>query len=482
MNAPRFSVSRVLITLFLLSVIAPMFPVGASAQAVACGDFASQDAAQVVLDTVPDFEDDLDPDRNGIACDHEAPDGPSEADQEYLDEIGNTLDVLDEQLNRFMEIYDLGADATDDDVREINTIADQWAEFPQDMGRREAPAAFEDFHDDVIDLADTFGETGTLWQEYWLIPSGDDGEEDALDAFMAAFERTQDELGDVQALFDEISTTDTSDDPVSTTDDAASWLDAVSEHADTLNSDLTLLMGDMLPSDANDDILAGFADAPDIAASLDSPCADAAECITVQELYLSFTESLALVPDLYDEWVESGMSAGMEDPTEDPVFTDLFDPILTSMDTYDDLTSAIETARDSVLETDSPTASDDPYLATIRETADNLIAEQAAMADWLVLRPESEIDKMENILINWTSLPMTLVMMEMGVPAGYGEISDTFFALVYEFETSAQCIVDWAEESAGPERDEAFDNLIESFETARNLYNELDAMLIEFGA
>jgi hypothetical protein len=135
-----------------------------------------------------------------------------------------------------------------------------------------------------------------------------------------------------------------------------------------------------------------------------------------------------------------------------------------------------------VLDTDSPVASDDPYLSKIRETADTLIAEQQAMADWLVLRPESEQDEMEAILANWFALPSTLVMMEMGVPAGYGEISDTFFALVYEFETSGQCIIDWAEASAGQERDDAFDSLIESFKTARELYAELDALLIEVGA
>jgi hypothetical protein len=204
--------------LFLLILIGTLTPLTAvQAQSLSCDDFTSQEAAQVVLDELPDLEEDLDPDGNGVACDEDEDNSSgNDADGgDYLATVQDQADALDEQVARFTEIYESGADATADDIDELNEIADGWVQLPDDAADLEAPAEYEDLHAAYVDVADTFGEAGELWQAYWEIPSGDAGEDEAFDEFAAAFADAEAGLAD---LHDEIaaagdgSTTDTDDD------------------------------------------------------------------------------------------------------------------------------------------------------------------------------------------------------------------------------------------------------------------------------
>jgi hypothetical protein len=227
-------------------------------------------------------------------------------------------------------------------VDEILEIADFWAEYPNVAAEFEAPEDFENLENAYLDFADAVGETGELWLAWWDIPSGDADEDAAYDAFEDAFADAQDELDDVQGMLDDAggsnsATDDPTDEPAN---EVGSYLDDVSEHADSLNADLVTFSngGETITETEIDGIFENFADAPEVAANIDVP--DGYD--DVQDAYVDFTDQLALIPDLYAAWVEDGMSASYDDPLDDPLLTELVFATNNAHELHETLTVVIE--------------------------------------------------------------------------------------------------------------------------------------------
>jgi hypothetical protein len=347
MNALAPARHLALVVVFLTVLMASSIPASAGAQdSQGCGGYTSQEIAQAVLD-IAGGDEDLDPDGNGIACDHDENEEGAGGDADtYLAGIQDELDTVAASLERYAEINASFSDASAaeqrDMVDEILEIADFWAEYPNVAAEFEAPEGFDDLENTYLDFADAVGETGELWLAWWDIPSGDADEDAAYDAFEDAFADAQDELDDLQGMLDDAGGSNSAtDDPTEEpANEVSSYLDDVSEHADSLNADLVTFSngGETITEKEIDGIFENFADAPEVAANIDVP--DGYD--DVQDAYVDFTDQLALIPDLYAAWVEDGMSESYDDPLDDPLLTELVFATNNAYDLHETLTAVIE--------------------------------------------------------------------------------------------------------------------------------------------
>jgi len=422
------------------------------------------DEADIVLSMVRD-------EAGGASDPKDIPTGEGDA---YIVDIQGELDLLTEQVDRFLEISGLGADASDDDVDELNRIAAEWADYPEVASAYAAPDDFEVIEDAYLDLADSIGDAGELWEAYWAIPAANDEEEAvALDAFEDAFNDGQNHVDEVQELLDDAGgsdgpTDEPADDP---SGDADAYLAAVSEHADGLNRDLMFFEA---PTEEElDRYFTDFSEAPEVAASLDVP----AGYEEIQDAYVLFTEQVALIPGLYDEWVEAGQSESLDDPA----LSTLLLAFTEATNLYETLAAIIEEFESGAAsDTDVPTASDDPYLAYVRETVDSLNAELETFLEMMMPTNPSDPGEMEQILTNWLATPNAI--MDLDVPADHADIQEAFEDYTVELANAAQYYVEWREAGEGDGRAPAFNNLMDSFEDAQEHYAALDSMLTEAGA
>jgi len=401
-------------------------------------------------------------------------DDPSGDVDPYVVDIQGELDLLTGQVARFLEIDGLGADASRDEIYELNGIAAGWEDYPDVASEFVAPDGYEEIEDAYLDLADTFGEAGELWDEFWAIPAENDDEEAvALEAFNEVFIDGQGQIDEVQDLLDDAggSTSPTDEPTDEPSGDADAYLAAVSEHADGLNRDLMFFSA---PTDEElDRYFTVFSEAPEVAASLDVP----AGYDDVQEAYVLFTEQVALIPGLYDEWVEAGQSEALDDPA----LSSFLLAFTEATDLYETLTAIIEEFESGAAsDTDVPTASDDPYLAYVRETVDSLNAELETFLEMMMPTNPSDPDEMERILTTWLETPN--VILDLDVPAEYADIQEAFEEYTSDLADAARYYVEWREAGEGSGRAPAFDNLMDSFGSAQDLYAALDAMLTEAGA
>lgn len=267
------------------------------------------------------------------------PTGEPSADGEpYVAEVQAELDDLQEQIDRFAEIEEEVATAElsrpelEELADEINGIAAGWVEYPDVATELVAPEGYEDIEDAYLDLADTVGEAGELWEAYWAIDADlDEEEEIARDAFDEAYADVQDGIDEVQDLLDEAGgSTGPSDDPIEDpteepTDDpteepsgeADEYLAAVSETAADWNesvtrfSDIIALGPDATEADFTEaaEIVATWLEAPDVAAELEVP----AGFEEIQTAYEDYADELSTASGFFSEWVADLESAAGED-------------------------------------------------------------------------------------------------------------------------------------------------------------------------
>jgi hypothetical protein len=281
------------------------------AQDLACADFSSPAAAQVVLDSQPDFAGSLDPDGNGVACDHDEGNGTPASDERtpivvdaeaaaYLASIQVEVDSLQGNVNRFLEIDSRGTGTTPDEVDELNQIAAGWVDYPDVAAGFVAPEGFEFIQQEYLGVAGSFSAAGGLWQAFWAIPSGDPGEVAALQAFNAEFVSARNELQGLRAIV--VAVSGSSGDPEGSPDAVAVYLETVRDTASAWNGSIDRISelyvnsiatgaGNVPDAEAAEtaEIIATWTDAPNIAAALTVP----AGYEGIQESYEGFAGSLA---------------------------------------------------------------------------------------------------------------------------------------------------------------------------------------------
>lgn len=525
MKRPLAGLRLGVILLFLLGFLSPMASIGAGSQDLTCDDFNSARAAQRALDNDPDLEDSLDPDGNGEACDHDETatddeDPATEEDDEpaaggdeeaYLGDIQSELDDLSTSFDRFLEIDDeLGVaeeDEIQDLVTELNDIAALWVEYPEVAAEFEAPAGLEDVEDAYLDLADTVGEAGEGWEEYWAIPAEDDDEEEiALAAFNESFTSAQDQVVEVQDLVDELggggtSTGDDTDEPTEEADDpdnggdadADEYLATVQDELDTLTDDAERAQ-EILDSDSADDadeineIFASWAEYSDIAADLVAP----AGLEDVEDAYLDLADTVTETGENWDAWWTSEADSPEEEEAlaafEDS-FASVQDQILDTQDLVDELGGGTSTGDDTdepTEEVDDPTpdAGDDAdgeaYVADVQDQIDEW---NDSIEEFNTLlggdRTDEDIDAIVDISLTWLDAPN--VAAEFEAPAGYEDVQAAFedYADVME-ELSMNFTLFLSSEPDTAEGDDALDAFFASMESADAAYaavqDEIDAV------
>ncbi len=441
MKRPLAGLRLGVILLFMLGFLSPVASMGAGAQELTCDDFNSERAAQAVLDADPEMEDALDPDGNGVACDHEedaSDDGGSSRDDEedatdeedddssddgsasgdgeaYLADIQGELDTLAEQFDRFLEIDATIADATDAEaqemVEEINDLAAEWVEYPDVAAEFEAPSGYEDVEDAYLDLADIVGEAGEAWETYWAIPAEDDEEEEiAFDAFNEAFIGAQDQLDVVQDLVDDFGGAAPSDDATDdedATDDATDEEDATDDESDDSGDDTEDPAGDDEYLVAVQDELDTLVDESDriveILELAEAGDATSAEVEEINDIFASWVEYPDVAADLeaprgfedvedaYLDLADSvgetgeawevywGLEAG--DPDEEDALADFEDSFDTTLDLIDEVQDLVDDAGGSAPSDDATDDEDATDDATDEEDAADDTADESDDSD-----------------------------------------------------------------------------------------------------
>ncbi len=285
---------------------------------------------------------------------------PSADGDAYVADVQAELDDLQEQVDRFLELDALGADATQDEIDELNDIAAGWVEYPDVAADLVAPEGFEDIDDAYLDLANTVGESGELWEVFWAIPvdgPDDPADDDALEEFNATFADVQDGIDEVQDLLDDAggSTGPSTDDPTEEptddpteepTDDpteepsgdAEEYLATVSDTAADWQASIdrfSEIIG--LGADATDaefteltEILVAWAEAPDVAAELDAPVG----LEDVQDAYEDFADELAVASVAIADY----LGADADSPEADAAFDDF----ITAIGNAEDLSAELD--------------------------------------------------------------------------------------------------------------------------------------------
>lgn len=531
MKRPLAGLRLGVILLFMLGFLSPVASIGAGAQDLTCDDFNSERAAQAVLDADPSLEDALDPDGNGVACDHEdatdeeddgsSDDGTSSDDGEaYLADIQDELDTLADQFDRFLEIDSTIADATDAEaqemVDEINDLAAEWVEYPDVAAEFEAPAGFEDVEDAYLDLADTVGETGGAWEEYWAIPADEDEEEEiAFEAFNESFISAQEQLVDVQDLVDEFGGSSPSDDATDDESDASDdtddpagddeYLDAIQDELDALVDDSDRVVeilelaevGDATSAEVEEinDIFASWVEYPDVAADLVAPRGFE----DVEDAYLDLADSVGETGEFWEEYwaLESG------DPDEEDALADFNDSFDTTLDLIDEVQDLVDDAGGSSPgsgdatddEADSADASDDNDDGTDVGDPDAYIDEvisQSEEWDESIARfneivnlwvdgdaTDDDISELSGILILWMGAPA--VAAELEAPAGFEDVQDAYEAYADSLFEASVAFTSWlGAESGSTESEDALADfgaaMTDVDEAYNDLQDELDAV------
>ncbi len=286
------------------SLCVPGMPV--FAQALTCADFTSPDAAQVALDSQADFADGLDPDGNGIACDHDEAAPSAEA---YLAGIRDELDALQNNVNRYLEIDRLGANASAEERNELNQIAADWIDYPDVAAEFVAPEGLEEIGQSYLDLADSFRAAGVLWEAFWSLPSGDPGEEPVLNAFNQEFLSAQNDLVALGTMIEAAggpATDDSGTEPTGSPEgqmpaEVLAYLETVSNTASEWDRSIdrfselyvnSIAAGTSIPAaDAEEmaQIVAAWIEAPNVAAGIDVP----AGYENIQATHEAFAKALA---------------------------------------------------------------------------------------------------------------------------------------------------------------------------------------------
>src|SRR5680860_1215802 len=143
MRSPLAGLRLGIVFLFVLGLLSPVASIGVGAQDLTCDDFNSQRAAQAILESDPLLEESLDPDGNGIACDHDDEevvtddddaitdddddvvtddddDGPVSNDGAiFLEEIQGEVDTVVTSFDRYIEIISTLNDATDAERQDL---------------------------------------------------------------------------------------------------------------------------------------------------------------------------------------------------------------------------------------------------------------------------------------------------------------------------------------------------------------------------
>jgi len=296
----------------------------------------------------------------------EPTDEPSADGEAYVADVQAELDALQEQVDRFAEIQDEAAtgDLTQAEgeelAEEINDIAAGWVEYPDVAAEFVAPEGYEDIEDAYLDLADTVGEAGELWEAYWAIPADDPEEAAAEEAFFSAYADVQNGIDELQDLLDEAGgstgpsadptedpTEEPSDDPTEEpTDDpldepagdAEEYLATVSETAadwqDSLDRFDEIIGLGAEATDADNEelteILITWAAAPDVAAEVEAP----AGFEDIQAAYEDFAAELAAASTAIADY----LAADPDSPEADAAFDDL----LTAIENAQELSAELD--------------------------------------------------------------------------------------------------------------------------------------------
>ncbi len=537
------------VLLLMIGMLSPFAATGAGAQDLTCDDFNSQRAAQAVLEADPSLEDALDADGDGVACNEDEPtddptdeptddpteepideptddpteeptDEPSGDADAYLEDVQAEVDDLQAQVERFLEIDALGADATRDDVDELNEIAAGWIEYPDVAAELVAPAEYADIEDGYLDLADSFAEAGELWEVYWSIPSGDPEEDAALQEFNDVFIDAQDQIVDLNDLIAEAggSTTPTDDPTEEPTDDPTdepaadddAYVEDVQAEIDDLQEQVDRFQeiqtdagsGDLTEAELSDaadeinDLAAGWVEYPDVAAELVAP--EGLE--DLEDAYLGLADTVGEAGELWEAYwaIPSG------DPEEDAAlddfqaaFTDVQDGIDEVQDLVDEAGGSTGPSDDPTEEptdepteeptddpTDEPSGDADAYLATVSENAADWQASLDRFSEIIgqgADATDAEFAELTDILVAWAEAPD--VAAELDAPAGFEDIQQAYEDFADELSVASTAIADYlAADPESPEADAAFDDFITAVGNAEDLSAELDDLLADAGA
>jgi hypothetical protein len=160
-----------------------------------CDDFADADAAQVLLDADDSYEDALDPDGDGVACneDDEEGDEPAALDHAaYIDAVWDEVDRIGDSINHFVDVVNDAENATTDAERAeardviIETSA-MWVAYPETAPVFDPPAEYQHIDELYQVWVASVGESGEVWEVFWEIPD----EAAALDEFNEVIVATQ---------------------------------------------------------------------------------------------------------------------------------------------------------------------------------------------------------------------------------------------------------------------------------------------------
>ncbi len=551
------------VLLFMIGLLSPFAAVGAGAQELTCDDFNSQRAAQAVLEADPSLEESLDPDGDGEACNEDEPvDGPTEEATEeptddpteepsddpaeeateeptddptdepsgdadaYLSDIQAELDALTEQANRFVEISELGADITREEAEERNDIAADWVEYPDVAAELVAPEGYEDIEDAYLDLADTFGEAGELWETYWAIPAENDDEEQvAIEAFLSAFADAEDGIDEVQDLLDDAggSTTPTddpteepSDDPTEEpTDepladgdayvaDVQAELDDLREQVDRFN-ELYELGADATEDDLVEinEIAATWVEYPDVAAEFEAPDGTVG-FEGIEDAYLDLADTVGEAGELWEEFWAIDPDLDDEEQVAFDAFSVAFADAQAQIDEVQDLlddaggstTPGDDPTEDPTEEpteeptedpaddpTEEPSGDADEYLTTVSDTAADWQDSVDRFSEIISLGPdatEAEFTEAAEIVTIWLEAPD--VAAELVAPEGFEEIQLAYEDYADELSTASGFFSEWVAESESAAGEDALDSFIDAITEAETLYAELDGLLTDAGA
>ncbi len=518
-----------MLLVFMVGMLSPFAATGAGAQELTCDDFNSQRAAQAVLEAEPSLEDSLDADGDGVACNEDEPvdepgddpsddptddpteeptddpadepSGDAEADA-YLTDIQDEVDALQEQVDRFVELDSVGADATQDDADEINDIAADWVEYPDVAAEFVAPAGLEDVEDAYLDLADTVGEAGELWEAYWAIdPDLDEEEEIALAAFSEEFISAQDQIVVVSDLIEEAGgairpSVDPAEEPSADGDayveDVQAELDALTDQVDRFDEiQAEAASGDLTQGELEDaadeinDIAAGWVEYPDVAFELVAP--EGLE--DIEDAYLDLADAFGAAGE---DW-ETYWAIPRDDPEEDAAlqdfqasYADAQDLIGEVQDLLDDAGGSTGPSTDDPTEepTEEPSGGAGDYLATVGDTAADWQDSIDRFTEIIGLGGEATDDdnaELADILIDWSTAPE--VAADVEAPAGLEDIQAAYEDFADELASASDAIVEYlATDLDSPEADAAFDDFITAIENAEDLAAELDDLLADAGA
>ena len=387
------------VLLFLFGILSPVAIAGVGAQDLTCDDFTSERAAQAVLDADPDMAETLDPDGDGIACNHEedaSDDGAADAADDEADATDDEADAADDEadaaddgtgggdadaylgdvadqaaewsdsLDELLDIDPLQLDLPQEDVDAINAIITDFLEAPDVAAEFEVPEGLEDVQTAFEDLADGYADIADTLIEWSETEIDSPEEADAEDAYADALDAVADLNDDLTTAIEDAggSTADGSDDTADATDDeedatddaaddgsddgtggdAESYLADITEVADaweegfTTLEDLNPLGGGLSDAEADEviEIFDTFQTAPDTAAEFEAP--EGLE--DVQAAFEDLADGYADIGLAFSDWAATDAGSAEEADAED-AYDEAMDAVI---DLQDEFALAVEDA------------------------------------------------------------------------------------------------------------------------------------------